>query len=286
MPSVPQSDPLSERQRVACQVGQALAVLPHVSAVLVFGSVASGHVDDRSDIDLLVVCEQLPEPEERRLLLSRLGEGPSLGSPSGDLMFPIVDEVPLVGGVPVTLHYQLAVWVEQVLDEAIGHGALTTTQLPFRPYTLAGLIQQALVLEDKKGEVAGWRARIAVFPSALKQNLLAHFAPLLKEQVAELTANAERRLGPRVLLFNLNWAVDALVGLLYALNEVYDPADRRAEHTIWPYFQIAPQNFSGRLKEVLEGPFDHVTAIGKARLFEALALEVLVEVERVVRSSN
>ncbi len=56
---------------------------------------------------------------------------------------------------------------------------------------------------------------------------------------------------------------------------MYDPADRRAEGTIWPYFRRAPTNFSARLADILRGPFDDETAVKKAKLFEALALEVV-----------
>lgn len=242
-------------------------------AVLVFGSVASGHVDDSSDLDVLVVCRELPTLEARRAATLRLGVGWVLGA-TGNPMFPVSDEGS-VAGVPVTLHYQVASWLEDVLALVTTQGALSTEQLPFRPYTLAGLVQRAWVLADNEGWAARWQKDLATFSPLLKQNLLAHFTPILKEQVAELVVNAERRLGPRVFIFNLNWAVDALIGVLYALNEMYDPADRRAEGTIWPYFRRAPTNFSARLADILRGPFDDETAVKKAKLFEALSLEVV-----------
>lgn len=96
---------LLHRRRVARQVGLHLQSLP-VVAVLVFGSVASGHVDDSSDLDVLVVCWGFPTLEARRALTARLGVGWVLGA-TDDPMFPVIDEGS-VAGVPVTLHYQVA----------------------------------------------------------------------------------------------------------------------------------------------------------------------------------
>lgn len=116
---------------------------------------------------------------------------------------------------------------------------------------------------------------MATFPSPLRRNLLEHFVPQLREHTEELHANTRRQLGPVTYIFNLNWAVDALAGILYALNGIYDPADRRAERTLWPYFEVAPENFSARLEEILQGPFDDETASQKAQHFAELATEVL-----------
>lgn len=269
---------LERRRAVARHLARRLSELPAVTALLVFGSVALGQVDDASDIDLLVVCKpDIPDLETRRAGLLALGEGWAFGTTTGAPLFPIIDECRAVEGVLVTLHYQTSLWIDGILDEVLLHGAITTERLPFRPYTLAGLLSRAWVVEDKQGIAATWRARTNVFSPTLKRNLLAHFVPLLREHTEELTVNARRRIGTVGFIFHLNGAVDALAGVLYALNDVYDPADRRAERT-WPHFQVAPKNFSERLADILEGPFDDVAAIQKAEQFQALVDEVLTSV--------
>lgn len=272
---------LEQRRAVAERFARQLSKYERVIAVLVFGSVASGHVDDVSDIDMLVVCApEIPAVNVRREQVSVLGDGWTFGI-TGDPMFPVIDACRSGDGVPVTLHYQEARWLEEILDEVLLRGAITTERTPFRPYTLAGLLNRAWVLEDVRGTVAGWQARTAVFSPLLRENLLAHFTPLLREHTAELTINAKRRLGPRNVIFSLNWAVDALIGILYALNGIYDPADKRAERTVWPHFRVAPEDFSARLAEILAGPFDDRTAMRQAERFERLAAETLVLAEAV-----
>lgn len=272
---------LKRRRAVAQRFAGRLSELPAVTAVLVFGSVALGQVDDASDIDLLVVCEpDIPDLEVRRACVSALGEGWTFGLTTDDPLFPVIDECRAVAGVPVTLHYQTSFWINGVLDEVLTHGAVTTERLPFRPYTLAGLLHRTWIIEDRQGIAAAWRTRTDVFPPVLKQNLLAHFVPRLREHAEELMTSARRRIGTVAFIFHLNGAVDALVGVLYALNGVYDLADKRAERVVWPHFQVAPENFSKRLTNVLEGPFDDATAVQKAERFRKLVDEVLESVNR------
>jgi hypothetical protein len=175
----------------------------------------------------------------------------------------------------VTLHYQTVPFITELFDEVISRGAITHRAVPFRPYTLPALLQRAWVLADNDGQVARWRQQAAVFPEALKRNLVSHFAPLLRAYVEELVAGAERRLGPRHFIFFLDRAVDALVGILFALNETYDPADRRTERVILPTLPRVPADFLPTLTDVLEGPFNDAGALCRGRLFERLASEVL-----------
>jgi predicted nucleotidyltransferase len=67
---------LARRQAIARRVSGALEIHPPVAAVRVFGSVASGHIDERSDVDILVVCrEALLSSNDRLAILKELGTG-------------------------------------------------------------------------------------------------------------------------------------------------------------------------------------------------------------------
>ena len=82
-------------------------------------------------------------------------------------------------------------------------------------------------------------------------------------------------MGPHVFLFFLTRAVDALISILYALNEVFDPADRRAERTVWPQLKNVPSDFVARLNYISEGPFDTSGRVERAHLFTTLVDETL-----------
>jgi hypothetical protein len=130
-------------------------------------------------------------------------------------------------------------------------------------------------LLDKGKVVRKWRDQAQPFPWQLKLNLLQHYVPLLGENLEALVVDAERHLGSRLFLFHLNQAADALVSVLFAVNEVYEPGDRWAERNILPTLEKAPKEFLTRFTEVLEGPFDQSGMLYRARLFQQLAMEML-----------
>jgi predicted nucleotidyltransferase len=268
---------LERLQSVAHLVGARLATHPDVAVVLVMGSVALGHVDDRSDVDLFVVCRSRIVPTaDRRRLLSSIGSAWTFHDRSnGNRLFANADVDGHVGDVLVTVHYQTVVWIRTVLHAVLDQGAITTKQLPFRPYTLPGLLLRGLVLSDSDGLVASWRDQAKPYPELLKRNIVQHYVPLLRENLEDLVNNAERGLGPRTFIFRISRVVDALISILYALNDTYDPADRRAERVIWPTLTNVPADFIARLTDVQQGPFDDAGARHRARRISELANDVL-----------
>ena len=59
------------RRQVAHRIDQALGDHPNVAAVFVFGSVAYGHTDAKSDVDVGIVCQpDVLDPSSRGRLLS------------------------------------------------------------------------------------------------------------------------------------------------------------------------------------------------------------------------
>jgi len=274
--SSPTSPRLVHLRAVAHQVGDAFAQQATVSAILVFGSVAHGAVDAYSDVDLLIVYRSaVPPVADRKALLEAIGAGWRFGRPQRGSLFRVVDADGRVAGEFVSIHYQTVAWIDAVLDAVLAHGAITTPHLPFRPYTVPALLHRAWVLLDRDGDVARWRAASATYPPLLRANIIRHVVPSLREHVEELTRTAERDLGAREFLFFLNAAVDELTSLLFALNGVYDPAERRMHMTVVPVLPSLPSGYVATMTEVLEGPFDRDGTRRRARLFAQLAADVV-----------
>ena len=226
-----------------------------------------------SDIDMLIVCAEVPSLVEREQLAVSLAlTFANVGSDTP--LFYDQDSCLSNDGLELSLHYQRAEWITAVITEVLG-GAITTVQLPFRPYTLLGLLQCGWLLSDKYGLVAAWREQLKLYPESLKRNLIQSFAPILRDHAEELLVTAQRDLGPRNILFHLNWGVDALVGILLALNEQYDSAERRFEQAVLPRLKTKPEQFDARLRDALIGPFDKEGALYRARVFKKLAHETL-----------
>jgi transposase-like protein len=268
---------LKRRYEIACRLADLLGPHQAVSSVLVFGSLAYGDVDERSDVNLFVVCRPEIVPiAERMRLFSRVGSGWRFGGQlNKNPPFATSDTDGIVDGVPVSLHYQTTSWVSNVLREVLLKGVLSTRLMPIRPSMLPALLQRGWLLLDKKKVVRKWRDQARLFPWQLKLNLLRHYVPLLRENLEALVVDAEGHLGSRVFLFHLNQAVDALVSVLFAVNEVYELGDRRAERDIFPALEKVPRDFLILFPEVLEGPFDEGGMLYRARLFQQLAAEAL-----------
>ncbi len=275
---------LQKRYEIACRLADLLGAHQAVSSVLVFGSLAHGDVDERSDVNLFAVCRpEIMLVAERMRLLSQVGSDWRFGGQLNENPpFATSDTDGIVNGVPVSLHYQTASWVSNVLREVLQKGVLTTRLMPSRPSMLPALLQQGWLLLDKGKVVRKWRDQAQPFPWQLKLNLLQHYVPLLRANLEALTASAERHLGSRLFLFYLNQAVDALVSVLFAVNEVYEPGDRRAERNILLTLEKAPKDFLTRFTEVLEGPFNESGMLYRVRLFQQLAMEALNIAEAVM----
>jgi predicted nucleotidyltransferase len=277
-PGSPHDTRLLHLRAAALRVGDNLASHPATSAILVFGSVAHGQVDEFSDVDLLLICRStIPPVAERRAILNEIGSGWQFDRQNEGSVFRVGDVDGHVGGVLVSVHYQTVPWIDAVLDAVLERGAITTEQIPFRPYTVPALLQRAWVLLDRDCDVARWCEASRTYPSLLQANILRHFMPDLRTHVDELTRTAERDLGARNFIFFLNSAIDDLTSILLALNGVYDPADRRMHTTVVPFLAYLPPGFAAAMTEVLEGPFDRQGALRRAQLFERLATDVLRE---------
>ena len=268
---------LRTRREIAQRVSEAFSSLPEVVCIFVHGSTATGSVDAQSDIDLTCVCaDHILGLDERRSILSQLGVGWTLQDASLDNpIWAAYDSDGRIDAVLVSIHYQTASFIAHIIDQVIHHGVLATEEVPFRPYTLIGLLRQAWLLSDRHGLFRQWLAQTEEYPKKLQANILGHFVPLLRAHVTELVSTAERALGPRLFIFFLDRAIDAMTSILYALNERFDPADKRAEQTILPHLANLPSAFISQWNAVLEGPFDRSGMVERAHIFEHLTNEVL-----------
>src|SRR6266508_280646 len=183
----PNSPRLVHLRAVAQHAGSAFASHPAISAILVVGSVAHGQVDELSDVDLLVACRSdVPPLADRKEILTAIGSGWQFDRQHEGSLFRVVDEDGHVADAFVTVHYQTVPWIDAVLDAVLQYGAITTEQMPFRPYTVPALLQRAWVLLDRDGEVARWREASTNYPPLLQANILRHVVPALREHVDEL----------------------------------------------------------------------------------------------------
>jgi predicted nucleotidyltransferase len=170
-----------------------------VECVFVHGSVATGHVDADSDVDLTCVSsEAIPTIEVRRLILDLIGGGWKFDDESLDNpIWSACDSNGIVDDILVTVHYQTRHFVEELIDRVINDGAIRTKEVSFRPYTLIGMLHEALVLHDPEGHFSSWLNRTQTYPERLRRNIVNHFQLSMMEYAHDLVL-AARNLSTRM----------------------------------------------------------------------------------------
>ena len=260
----------------------ALATMRGVVSIVCFGSYALGTADRHSDVDPLVLCHPSVIPAgTRQTVLATLpatqhyhGQACAMGWKAP---WAAVADTVVLEAVTVDMVYQTQAWLTDVVDQVLTTGALSTPAMPFRPYTMLGLLDTGVVLYNPAGVMAGLRQRLRPYPAVLQANIVRAYEPLMVAGVAELHDYARRDIGPGAFLFHLVRVMDAMSGLLYAVNECYDPATKRGEIALGQ-LPVLPEGGVSRLTSLLEGPFD---AGGRRRIVTALST-LVADVQRLV----
>jgi predicted nucleotidyltransferase len=247
-----------------------LAGLPSVDAVLCFGSFANGTADSYSDIDLLVLCKhQIPPTQTRKQHFKKLAGIKefriNLPSTWSDTWNPVQDRL-FYGDKWYDITYNKTSWLAKVIKQVIAKGVITTKEMPFRPYTLCGLIDNSLILTDKNHAAAKLKKLTRRYPPALRKNLFSVHRSRLVECLADLQDYVKRDVGNSAFHFQLQRFLDSFITLLFAVNETYDPASKRLEPAI-KTLSTLPTNFLTRYEKILTGPF---TSRNKAMLLKEL----------------
>lgn len=211
--SEPLSAPAELRRDIARRVAQAHEpLLPGAITAMVFGSTADGVADARSDIDMSIVFDALPDEAELAAACRRAGGGPwtwqsgSLHEEGLAVSFQLDDiEVQVVYTDPRLLQADLDQLLVEHKPDTLNHKVAE------------GLLRaQALIGADR---LQGWRAQVAGFPSALGDAMMRHYlAEPTPWRWFGLLLHRDAELWSRQLL---NEACYRLFGVLAGLNRCY-----------------------------------------------------------------
>lgn len=254
-----------------------------VVAMLCFGSYALNTFDQYSDIDLFVVCDLAIMPESTRRDIFRVIPTASdiqlnCTTPGWDDQWsPEADKLKL-GQSWLDVSYNTRDWLATVVHKVTTEGAVSIPECTFRPYTILGLLSNAITLYDPQGFIRELRSRLDPYPARLKERLIADNLSILTDRLNELQDCVARDLGNSTFLFHLWHACDAFVSILFALDERYDPATKRPERE-FKKLRIAPPDLEARYERLLEGPFDAPGKWQTVEKFRELAEETMRLIE-------
>jgi predicted nucleotidyltransferase len=225
---------------------------PQVEAVTLSGSRTSGTaVDERSDIDLYVHLQEGEFPlEERRAIIEKLGGArrANLGLRNwgdGDVWFHAPS------GVEVDVVYSDKRWTEEALERIL---------LEHRPsggYSTCPWhsVRTAHILFDR----AGWFKRLQAwsdqpYPPELRQAIIAHNFPLLRDMIPSYRYNVEKSLPRHDLIFinnEITWMLASYFDVLFALNNIAHPGAKRLLGQAARLCPRLPQDMACQVEEVL-----------------------------------
>jgi len=261
----------------------ALSGIESVRAILCFGSYAMRTYDDRSDIDLYVICQpQIPQSNERRrafLSATDIQDITLDHEQSGweNQWCPHNDRLCL-NGIQFDIIYNTQNWVQTVVSQVKTLGATSLPELKFRPYTFLGMLENSVLLYDPDGVLQEIVANLYPYPSVLRQQLMANSLDVITGSLEDLNDYHSRNIGNSAFLFHLWRVVDALETLLFALNQRYSPATKRLEEA-YRRLPTLPINFLERYNRLLETP---LTSSGRLEIINSLQ-SLVKEIQELVR---
>jgi hypothetical protein len=242
------------RRDFAERIAPIYAVNPHVDAVLLGGSTASGLADRYSDIEIGVFWNQAPTDDERQAAILQAGAGEHRMYPydpaeevwSDDLMLG----ESVLGDPSSGVLVELAHYTSEMTERTIRDVVERFNPDLLKQNLLAG-IHNGIALHDK-GLIQEWKSHLAVYPEQLAVAVVNHFAQI--DHFWRWQMWLER--GPNLMmLYNACVQVEQKIILsLLALNRVYYHGFKWLNE-LESSQAITPRDLRRRLNDVFElGP--------------------------------
>ncbi len=231
-------------------LAERLLTLPGVVAVALAGSRATGMAGPGSDVDLHVYCGREVPLAPRRALAAEFAD-PAAGVEVGNDAFGPGDEwTEASTGLGVDLMYWTTGWISDQLDRVlVRHEAGLG-------YSTAWWhnVRSARTLAERDGwHTALLRRADRPYPEALRRAVVARNHPLLRPArssfLAQVSGALARRDAPAVLDRTASLLASYL-DVLFALNRVPHPGEKRSAQWVARTCPLAPAAFAERLDAV------------------------------------
>jgi len=261
----------------------ALSGIDAIKGALCFGSYAMGTFDEQSDIDLYVLCHPDIITPENRLRAFEMIDGVTElhidhQSPIWDNQWCPTGDRFRQHGVLIDVGWNTIDWIRTVIQRVSEEGSTSFPGLRFRAHTMLGLLENSIILLDPEGVLHRMKSELYPYPPRLKQTLLRESLPILKESLGDMRNYVDRGIGNTAFHFHLERLLEALMTIVFALNERYDPAAKRVEQA-YATMNRLPQDFLTRYNRILEIP---LTGKGRQELVSELEtltkeFEIMIE---------
>ncbi|NMC54562.1 MAG: DUF4037 domain-containing protein [Chloroflexi bacterium] len=235
--------------QLAQEITRRLEPFPAVQAVAVGGSLAGGHADETSDIDLYVFTTAHIPLAFRKAIIDELGASHA----DLDLRFwdPGDEWVHAATGIEVDMVYWDTAWISEQLERVLDQHQAGTGYTTCFWHTL----RQIQPMFDRQGWLAALRAKAAQpYPPALRQEIIVKNMAVIRGCIPayENQVNKALRRGDAV---SVNHRLAALLAsyfdALFAYNWLPHPGEKRLVEYALNHCRRAPAGMATEINTVL-----------------------------------
>lgn len=228
-----------------------LSRLPQVEAIALGGSRATGRNDAKSDYDVYIYLTGPVEETCRRTILSKYCRYMEIGN----TFWELEDDVTLLDGIDMDIIYRnledFARGIASVVDDCTAWNGYTTCMWH-------NLITSR-ILFDRTGRLQKLQARYQIpYPQKLKENIIARNMNLLSGMLPSFDTQIQKAEN-RGDLVSVNHRVTEFLAsyfdILFALNEMTHPGEKRMQDICTKECTILPQHFDSNLNRLFGDMF-------------------------------
>ena len=230
---------------------QELSLLPQVEAIALGGSRATGRNDEKSDYDVYIYLDSPVEEARRREILTKYCRYMEIGNSFWELE----DDVTLADGIDMDIIYRnledFARGISSVVDDCNAWNGYTTCMWH-------NLITSR-ILFDRSGRLSQLQKKYQIpYPKKLKENIISNNRKLLSGMLPSFDTQI-RKAEIRGDLVSVNHRVTEFLAsyfdLLFALNEMTHPGEKRMQQICTTECEILPEHFNENLNRLFAAMF-------------------------------
>ena len=237
-----------------------LGSLSQVEAIALGGSRATGRNDEKSDYDVYVYVSDSIDETIRRNVLDKYCKYMEIGNSFWELE----DDVTLKDGIDMDIIYrnmkEFESMVSSVVDDCVAWNGYTTCMWH-------NLITSKIVY-DRNGKLKELQTKYQIpYPKKLKENIISQNMNLLSGMLPSFDMQIEKA-EKRGDFVSVNHRVTEFLAsyfdILFALNEMTHPGEKRMQSICSKECKILPKNFDENLNKLFNGMFrENISSIIK-----------------------
>lgn len=243
-----------------------------IDAIALGGSRAGLNYDENSDYDVYIYCTKILDENKRRKILSEYCSYMEIGNHFWELE----DNCILKSGIDIDLIYRN---LDEHTKELIN---VVEKFIPYNGYTTCMWhnMNNSKIIYDRNGNLANVQTRFKKkYPLELKTNiiennikLLHNSIPSYNHQISKAVYREDKvNIGNRITAF-----MDSYFDIIFALNELTHPGEKRLVKICKEQCKILPKNFETNIDKVFKDLSINTNNINND------IIEIIEELEKVI----